>query len=125
MCVYICTAYPSNKPTNCKAQNQAGGSANGGSQLVLEVLEKSGPTLAAQIDRLPVRGMDQGSIGHLWVGGEGGASSLSPLLLRIGRYLWARQLPCLDFRRFGWCALCTVQVVLIDGLCLLTLRKSK
>jgi hypothetical protein len=41
-------------------------------------------------------GMDQGSIGHLWVGGEGGASSLSPLLIGIGRYLLAW------FRRFGW-----------------------
>ena len=53
MCVYMHRV--SVKQTNCKAQNQAGGSANGGSQLVLEVLKKSGPTLAAQIDRLPTR----------------------------------------------------------------------
>ena len=53
MCVYMHRV--SVKQTNCKAQNQAGGSANGGSQLVLEVLKKSGPTLAAQIDRLPTQ----------------------------------------------------------------------
>ena len=54
MCVYMHrVSVKQTNYSNCKAQNQAGGSANGGSQLVLEVLEKSGPTLAAQIDRLP------------------------------------------------------------------------
>ena len=52
VCIYAPRIRQTNQLTARHKTKQAAADGNGGSQFVLEVLEKSGPTLAAQIDRL-------------------------------------------------------------------------